>query len=93
MKKHSEEVEAILSAGATASFEQKAIALAEIDDGKLPHLVVERWSVHSPFRNAADDGRVPRRASIAGALEGVDVRAACRRNDNMFKRGELGADP
>jgi hypothetical protein len=41
MKKHSEEVEAILSAGATASFELKAIALAEIDDGKLPHLVVE----------------------------------------------------
>ncbi len=41
MKKHSEEVEDILSTGATASFEQKAIALAEIDDGKLPHLVVE----------------------------------------------------
>ena len=41
MKKHSEEVEEILASGATASFEQKAIALAEIDDGKLPHLVVE----------------------------------------------------
>lgn len=41
MKKHSEHVEEILSTGATASFEQKAIALAEVDSGELPHLVVE----------------------------------------------------
>ena len=41
MKKHSEEVEAILSTGATAAFDRRAIALAEINDGKLPHLVVE----------------------------------------------------
>jgi hypothetical protein len=44
MKTHSEEVEEILSAGATASFEQKAIALAEIDDGKLPHPWLRHWA-------------------------------------------------
>ncbi len=41
MQPHARLVEEIVAAGGTASYSQRAVALAEIDDGALPYLIVE----------------------------------------------------
>ena len=46
---HSERVREILAAGDTATYDQRCVAIAEIDDCSLPHLVLEILGRDSRF--------------------------------------------